>query len=106
MNTETCEALHLDERSEIAWAQLLEMSGLSEAELTELVDDGALMPVNPAAPSWSFAAYSVVVARTAGRLRRDFDLDAHSLAVVLRFAARIEELERQLRALRAGAAGG
>jgi len=106
MNTETCEALRLDERGEIAWAQLIEMSGLPDAELTELVDDGALVPVDPAAPSWSFAAYSVVVARTAGRLHREFDLDAHSLAVVLRFVARIEDLERQLRALRAGAAGG
>jgi chaperone modulatory protein CbpM len=105
MNIETCEALRVDERGEISWAQLLEMSGLTEAELTELVDDGALVPVDPAAPSWSFATYSVVIARTAGRLYRDFDLDAHGLAVVLRFVARIEELERQLRALRAGVAG-
>ena len=105
MNIETYEALRVDERGEIGWTQLLEMSGLTEDELTELVDDGALVPVDPAAPSWSFTAYSVVVARTAGRLYRDFDLDAHSLAVVLRFAARIEELERQLRALRAGVAG-
>ena len=106
MNIETVEALRVDERGEIGWAQLVEVSGLSDAELTELVDDGALIPVDPAAPSWSFTAYSVVVARTAGRLHREFDLDAHSLAVVLRFVARIEDLERQLRALRAGAAGG
>ena len=106
MNIETVEALRVDERGEIGWAQLVEVSGLSDAELTELVDDGALVPVDPAAPSWSFTAYSVVVARTAGRLHREFDLDAHSLAVVLRFVARIEDLERQLRALRAGAAGG
>ena len=105
MNIETCEALRVDERGEISWAQLLEMSGLTEAELTELVDDGALVPVDPAALSRSFTAYSVVVARTAGRLYRDFDLDAHGLAVVLRFVARIEELESQLRALRAGVAG-
>jgi hypothetical protein len=106
MNIETVEALRVDERGEIGWTQLVEVSGLSDAELTELVDDGALVPVDPAAPSWSFTAYSVVVARTAGRLHREFDLDAHGLAVVLRFAARIEELERQLRAVRAGAAGG
>ena len=104
MNIETLEALRVDERGEIGWAQLIEVSGLSDAELAELVDDGALVPVDPAAPSWTFAAHAVVVARTAGRLYRDFDLDAHGLAVVLRFVARIEELERQLRALRAGAA--
>ena len=43
----------------------------------------------------------VVVARTAGRLRRDFELDAHSLSVVLRYVQRVEALEAELRALRA-----
>ncbi len=51
-------------------------------------------------------AAPVVVARTAGRLRREFDLDAHGLAVVMRFLARIEELEAELQALRAGVARG
>jgi MerR HTH family regulatory protein len=106
MNTEIFEALRVDERGEIGWTQLIEMSGLTEADLHELVDDGTLVPVDPAAPTWSFATHSVVVARTAARLCRDFDLDAHSLAVVLRFATRIEELQRQLSALRAGVADG
>jgi chaperone modulatory protein CbpM len=104
MNIETCEALHIDERGELSWTQLIELSGLTEAELRELVDDGALAPVAPQAPAWSFHARSVVVARTAGRLRRELDLDPHALAVVLRFVARIEDLEAELRALRAGAA--
>jgi chaperone modulatory protein CbpM len=106
MNIETLEALRVDEHGEIGWTQLIELSGLAESELRELVDDGALVPVDPEARSWSFHAYSVVVARTAGRLRRDLDLDAHALAVVLRFVARIEELEAELRALRAGVVRG
>lgn len=101
MSIETFEALRIEERGEIGWTQLLEISGLTEADLRELVDDGTLVPIDPTAATWSFATRSVVVARTAGRLCRDFDLEAHSLAVVLRFAARIEELQRQLRALRA-----
>jgi chaperone modulatory protein CbpM len=104
MNIETCEALRIDERGEIGWTQLIELSGLAEVELRELVDDGALAPVDPQAPAWSFHARSFVLARTAARLRRDLDLDAHGLAVVLRFATRIEELEAELRALRAGVA--
>lgn len=106
MNIETFEALRVDERGEIGWTQLIEMSGLTESDLRELVDDGTLVPVDPTAPMWSFATHSVVVARMAGRLCRDFDLDAHALAVVLRFATRIEELQKQLRALRAGAVKG
>ena len=104
MNVETCEALRIDEHGEIGWTQLIEMSGLTDAELAELVEDGALDPLDPQSASWSFHGRSVVIARAAGRLRRDLDLDAHALAVVLRFVARIEALEAELRALRAGAA--
>ena len=104
MNIETCEALRIDERGEISWTQLIELSGLDETELRELVDDGALAPLRPEALPWHFHARSVVVARTAGRLRREFDLDAHGLAVVMRFVSRIEELEAELQALRAGVA--
>jgi hypothetical protein len=43
----------------------------------------------------------VATARTARRLRDDFALDdAHAVALLLRFVQRIEELERELRALR------
>jgi len=104
MNIEICEALRIDERGEIDWTQLIEVSGLPEPELRELVDDGALAPVDMTAPRWSFDAQALVIARTAGRLRRELDLDAHALAVVLRFVGRIEELETELRALRAGVA--
>ncbi|HEY2967611.1 MAG TPA: chaperone modulator CbpM [Casimicrobiaceae bacterium] len=106
MNIEICEALRVDERGAIDWTQLIEVSGLPETELRELVDDGALVPVDIGAPAWSFDASALVLARAAGRLRRELDLDAHALAVVLRFIARIEELEGELRALRAGVARG
>jgi len=102
MNIETCEALRIDERGAIEWTQLIELSGLPEAELRELVDDGALVPVDIGAPTWTFDARELPVAREAGRLHRELDLDAHALAVVLRFITRIEELEAELRALRAG----
>ena len=104
MNIETCEALRIDERGAIEWTQLIEISGLPEAELRELVDDGALVPVDIGAATWSFDARVLPVARAAGRLHRELDLDAHALAVVLRFITRIEELEAELRALRAGVA--
>jgi chaperone modulatory protein CbpM len=104
MHIETLEALRIDAQGEISWTQLIELSGLAEAELRELVDDGALVPVALAAPAWSFHGRALGVARTAGRLRRELDLDAHALAVVMRFVARIEDLEAELRALRAGVA--
>jgi chaperone modulatory protein CbpM len=102
MNIETCEAF-LEEQGEISWTQLVAISGLDEAELRELVDDGALTPLSPQAP-WNFHVRSILVARTAGRLRRQLDLDAHALAVVMRLLARINDLEAELNALRIGAA--
>ena len=101
MKLDIAEALAMDEQGVLTMAQLVEVSDLSEAELRALVDYGALTPVDPTAPSWTFTATWIVVARTAGRLRRDFELDAHSLSVVLRYAQRIEALEAELRAMRA-----
>jgi hypothetical protein len=85
----------------ISFSQLAEISGFTEAELRELVEYGALIPVEGEATTWSFSAYSVYVARRACRLSRDFDLDAHGLSVVLRYVERIEALEGELRQLRA-----
>ncbi len=104
MNIDTAEALSLDEHSQVSFSQLLVLSGLSEDDLRELVDHGALAPVDPNASSWMFTSYCVVVARKASRLGRDFELDAHAVSILLGFVERIEALKRELHALRAGAA--
>jgi hypothetical protein len=52
-----------------------------------------------------FTSYCVVVARKASRLSRDFELDAHAVSVLLGFVEKIEALESELHALRAGALG-
>jgi hypothetical protein len=44
---------------------------------------------------------SIGVARAAYRLRRDFDLETHGVAVLLAYLDRIRDLEAQLCALRA-----
>jgi chaperone modulatory protein CbpM len=48
-----------------------------------------------------FSAVSITVARTARRLRDDFELEPHGVAVLLAYLDRIRELEAQLRALQA-----
>ena len=101
MQIEIAEAVSLDERGVLTLEQLVELSDLPEVELRALVDYGALAPVDPRAAQWTFTAYWIGVARTASRLRRDFELDAHSLSVVLQYVQRIETLEAELRALRA-----
>ena len=101
MQIEIAEAVTMDERGVLTLEQLVELSDLPESELRALVDYGALAPVDPGAERWTFTTSWVVVARTASRLRRDFELDAHSLSVVLQYVQRIDTLEAELRALRA-----
>lgn len=101
MITSIQDAVRFDTVTEVTWTQLVNASGLTEEEVTELVQYGALIPRDPSAPTWTFESRWLVVARHASRLRRDFDLDAHGVSVVLSFADRIESLEAELARLRA-----
>jgi chaperone modulatory protein CbpM len=95
------DALRFDTVTEVTWTQLVNASGLTEAELTELVQYGALVPRDPSAAPLTFESRWLMVARNASRLRREFDLDPHGVSVVLSFLERIESLEAELRRLRA-----
>ena len=96
----------LHEGYELSLAQLCELSGLSEAELRTLVDCGAIAPADPDARDWTFGADRLVVARSAHRLRRDFELDPAGLALAVTLLERVRELEEALRDLRARIPGG
>ena len=101
MNAPIDDAMHLDAIAEVTWTDLLHSSGLPESELRELVRYGALVPRNPDASAWTFEARWLVVARTASRIRNDFELDPYGVSVVLSYLERIERLEDEIRALRA-----
>ena len=94
------DALCLDAMTEVTFTELVTASGLPEAELRELVRYGALVPSDPNSATWTFEARWLVVARTASRLRHDFELDSHAVSVVLGYVERIERLEAEIRALR------
>ncbi|HKW80143.1 MAG TPA: chaperone modulator CbpM [Casimicrobiaceae bacterium] len=98
---EYSDALWPDERQSLPLRMLAELSGLSEAELVQLVDCGAITASVEAAGQRMFTVHSVSIARTARRLRDDFELDPHGIAVLLAYLDRIHELEAQLRALQA-----
>jgi len=95
------DALRLDNLTEVTWLELVSASGLPEGELRELVQYGAVVPRDPGAPAWTFEARWIKVVRDAGRLRHDFELDPHSVSVLLCYIERIERLEAEVRRLRA-----
>jgi hypothetical protein len=101
MSAPTEDAVRLDSVTEVTWTQLVCASGLPEGEMRELVRYGALVPRDQDAPTWTFESRWLVVARTASRLRREFELDPHGVSVVLSYIERIEDLEAEMRTLRA-----
>ena len=99
MKLELTEAVWLYERQEFSLAELAELSGLSAAELQQLMEYEALTPADPYAAVPTFKAQCLVAARAACRLRDDFGLDAAGLALVLTLLDRIHGLEAELHSL-------
>ena len=101
MKAEQAEAVWLTEENEFSLAELAELSGWSEAELRELVDYGAVTPINPDSSPWVFNGKCLLTVRTACRLRISFDLEPHGAALMVALLDRIHDLEAQLGSLRA-----
>lgn len=95
------EVIWLDEHRMVSLTELVEVSGLREAELLDLVSTGALPARDVPGGGFSFHAHVVTLARTACRLRDDFELDTRGLAVALRLLERVRDLEGELARLRA-----
>ncbi len=91
----------LDTRETVTLTELSQSCGLSEAELDELVDYCALVPVTPVEQERAFNAQWVEPLRHASKLRMDFDLDLFTVAILLENLAHIEALERQVHSLQA-----
>ena len=103
MALEPAEISWLTEDRQFTVAELAELSGLSETELRELVDYGAITPVDPGSSQWVFTANCLTTVQVACRLRVSFDLEPHGVALVVSLLDRIKDLESQLRELRARA---
>ena len=101
MQSETYHALWLDRSQLVSISDLVDLSGLTESEVQELVEFGALVPVNFEDIPWSFSADCVVTVRKASRLRDDLELDAHAVALALTLLEQIRTLEAELARLRA-----
>lgn len=101
MPPEHAEAVWLTEDHAFSLTELAELSGLAEFELRELVEYGAVTPVDPDASPWVFSGECLLTVRTACRLRMSFDLEPHGVALMVTLLARIQELEAAVRDLRA-----
>jgi len=101
MPTDTCDVLWLSQSQTVSIAELATLAGLTEAEVRDLVDNGALAPVNPQDAPWTFSADCVIAMRQASRLRNDLELEPHALALALGLLEQIRALESELSKMRA-----
>jgi hypothetical protein len=98
--TDIVQAFYLEHTATLSRDELIDRSGLTEIEISTLVEAGALPAPDPG--GYTFTVECLTVARTACRLRDELALDdTHALAVVLRLTQRIGALEDQLAQLRA-----
>jgi len=98
---ELTETLWLGNQTVLSLAQLADLSGWTEAELREWVEEGVIAPLDLAAEPWLFGADRLVTVRLAWRLRHDFELDRQGLALTLALLERVRALEAELRELKA-----
>jgi chaperone modulatory protein CbpM len=92
----------LDPHRRIGQVELAQMCSLTIAEVDELVDYGALVPLaTEVGETRQFSAGSVPPLREASRLRVHYDLDLFTVSLLLGYLQRIAHLEQQLRALHA-----
>ena len=90
----------LDASETISVSDLSRVCGISADEVNELVEYGALKPL-PTRSGPVFSAAYVAPLRTACKLRRDYDLELFTIALLMEYLNRIEELEHELRTLHA-----
>ena len=91
MATEREDAVWLHAHGSVTIVELAECSGLTEAEVRELVDAGVLAP----------SGDCVARLRSARRIQRDLELEPHALALLVSFLERIDALEAEIRNLNA-----
>jgi hypothetical protein len=100
MRIESTEVLWFEQHV-LSLPELAELSGLPREVLEQLLDCGAIVPLEPGGMDTRFGAAALRTARTARRLQSDFELDIQALALALGLLDRVAELEAQLRELRA-----
>lgn len=89
----------LDQEAPYTLEQLSELCDLEPEWIIELVEHGVLEPGGQQPAQWRFSAHALVRTRSARRLRRDFELDAGAVSLVLELLDELRTLRRRVRAL-------
>ena len=102
MSMQVTHAVWLNDSAVCSIDHLVEVSGLSLDDISNLVEDGVIAPADASDPGAGFHLAHVLTARQARRLRDDFELDRNGLALALTLLRRIESLEQALHMAQSG----
>lgn len=91
----------LDASETISLSELSRACQISIGDLDELIEYGALAPIEREADELVLSAACAPALRTACKLRKDYDLDLFTVALLMDYLNRIERLEREIRSLHA-----
>ena len=100
MNIQSTEAVWLNGNEVCLIEHLVEVSGLSIEEIEDLVENDLIEPIDRTIQPHLFSLHTVLIVKTARRMRDDFQLDSYSLALALTLLQRIDALEGELDELR------
>jgi chaperone modulatory protein CbpM len=89
----------LDEQAELTLHDLSRVCSSSAEWIIELVQEGALEPIDYQQTQWRFPATSLQRVRAARRLQRDLNINLAGVALALDLLDEIETLESRLRQL-------
>ena len=81
----------------VAWAEFVELTGIREDRIRELMELGWLQPSSQANETPLFRQIDIYKTRTVDRLCEDFELPSLAGAIIVDLLERIEELEKRLK---------
>lgn len=83
----------------VAWTEFVELTGIREERIHELIDLGWLQPARQANQSPLFRQIDVYKTRKVDRLCEDFELPSLAGAIIVDLLERIDDLETRLKEL-------
>ena len=89
----------IDEHTELSLNDLSRACSSSAEWIIELVEQGALEPINYQQTQWRFTGSSLQKARTAMRLQRDLGINLAGVALAMDLLDEVEHLRTRLRRL-------
>lgn len=99
MTIHLTKSIWLNSTEMCSFEHIIEISGLTEADLMSLVEADVLKPAQPSEENYVFSSDCIVLARMAKRLQDDFELNQDGLILAVSLLQRIETLESRLAGL-------